>query len=237
MDQAVAQEDQRLEQAAEGSRIALAAHRWHWTRDETNPGRVSVREYARSVGRDERTIRDMVNAYTEWIAGGAPRADFADYQARAKLRGETLVATEAVAKARGVSLESARRHHTEEVREVKAAAEERAERRGTPVAEEIPKVAQDRAKARKADQHREAKRKEKTALRYAEMEGKIATAMRALRHVLAETDGVDFTPEERELLVDSLAQLRALLNLLDIRLTGASDIDWDAEMAKLGGQA
>lgn len=31
----------------------------------------------------------MVNGYVEWTVQGAPLAEFADYQTRAKLRGET----------------------------------------------------------------------------------------------------------------------------------------------------
>ncbi len=233
----VLREDARLEQAAEGTRLALAKHRWHWTLDESNPGRVSMNAYAKAIGRHHRTLADMVHGYQNWVAAGAAATEFSDYQAREKLRGETREATEAVAEAKGIGVESARRHHADEVREVKAAAQERAERKGTQVADEIKHVANSRASQARSEKKREEERKEAHTLRYLEAEGKIATAMRYLRALLDDTSGVPFTDEETELLSSSLGQLRALLNLLDVRLLDATDIDWDAEMAKMTGGA
>jgi len=227
--------DKRLEEAVESTRLELAQHRWHWTRDETNPDRVSIREYARAVGRSQTTVADIVNAYTEWSVRGAPDTEFGDYQARAKLRGDTLTAAEAVAKARGVTLDSARRHHTDEVRQVKAVAQERAERKGTTVEAEVASVADMRERVRQSGRNREAERKASHSLRYIEAEGKVAVAMRNLRAVLADTEGVEFTAEERELLSAAFGQLRAVLNLLDMRIIGTANIDWDAEVAKLDG--
>jgi hypothetical protein len=230
----IAEQDHRLEAAAVGSRMVLAEYRWHWTLDETNGNRNTIYRYAQIVDRDERTIRDMVRGYADYLAAPPGMGDFEESLARAKIRGNNLEATEAVAKAKGVTLETARRHHAAEISDVKAAATERAERRGTPVSEEIVAVAKDRAREQVIEKKRAAERKQKHSIRYVEMEGKIASAMRSLRYVLDETDGIEFGDEERELLVDSLAKLRALLNLLDVRLTGASDVDWDAEMIKLG---
>lgn len=225
--------DRELETAADRSRIALAEHRWHWTLDGANPERVSFREYARAIGRHDTTVRDMVNGFAAWREGCAPLTEFGDYQARAKLRGDTLAATEAVAQAKGVGIEAARRHHAAEVREVKATAQERAERRGTTVADEMTAVAAGRARARAADANAAAARKAAHSTRYVEAEGRIAVAMRHLRLVLDESEGVEFTADERELIADAIGQLRALLNLLDVRVLGSTDVDWDAELAKL----
>jgi hypothetical protein len=234
----VVAEDARLEKRAEGSRLALAKHRWHWTKDPDNPDRVAVRAYSRAIGRNERTIRDIVSGYEEWVRAGAPRSEFGDYQARAKMSGDTATATEAVAKAKNISVESARRHHAEEVREVKATAQERAVRNKTTVEAEVPRVADDRVKLAVSNAKRTAEKKAAHTTRYIVAEGKIAVAMRNLRSVLDEDAiGVEFTEEERELLMAALGQLRAVLNLLDVQLVGSTDVDWDAEMAKLTGGA
>src|SRR4051812_37900776 len=111
LDRTIVEADKRLETKSERAREELAKHRWHWTLDKSNPDRVSIREYARQIGRHQRTVQDMVNGYADWLAsstdGATPVSELADFQARAKLKGETLAATEAVAKARGVGIDSA----------------------------------------------------------------------------------------------------------------------------------
>jgi hypothetical protein len=234
----VIEQDNKLEKAAEGSRLKLAEYRWHWTLDESNPERVSIYRYAREIARGETTVRDMVRGYAEYLAAPRGTRTIEDALAKAKLRGETTTATEAVAKARGVSIESARRHHAEEVREVKATAQERAERRGSSVDEEISAVAAQREEFRKAAEREKAGRVKSHSHAFLRAEGKIARALQSLRSVLDDSEGVEFTDDERELLAVSMGKLRALLNLLDIRLVGkiGENIDWDAELEKLGSE-
>jgi len=57
-----------LEKSAESASEQLAKHRWHWTLDETNPERVSLRAYARDVGRAESIVRKYANSYADWTA-------------------------------------------------------------------------------------------------------------------------------------------------------------------------
>ena len=52
------------QQASARPSEALAQHRWHWTIDESNPERVSLSEYARSVGRHLSNIAAQVKGYT-----------------------------------------------------------------------------------------------------------------------------------------------------------------------------
>jgi hypothetical protein len=59
-------------------------------------------------------------------------------------------------------------------------------------------------------------------------------AEKELRTALAESEGVDFTPEERELYTVKSARLRATHNLLDLRISGSIEVDWDAELTKIG---
>ena len=65
---ALLEHDGELEAANEEAQIALAYHRWHWTKDESNPERVSIEAYARQVGKHESDIRKYVHAY-ELFAG------------------------------------------------------------------------------------------------------------------------------------------------------------------------
>lgn len=228
--------DRRLEREHEASSEALAQHRWHWTRDETNPRRVSVRTYARAIGRGETTIRDVVNGYQEWLdqgARGAPRT-LTEYMERAKVRGIKGEATEAVAKARGVGFGTARRHHSSDVEAVRRVAEGRAERRGTSVSEEIPGAADSLARANTMRLKRDAASKDRHTFRYFEVEKNLTVAKRALREAMTAAEGVDFTAEERDLLADAIGKVRGLLSLLDMRVTGTSGVDWDAELTKLG---
>jgi hypothetical protein len=232
----VVNKDHELEGTAERSREALARHRWHWTLDESNPGRVSIREYARQVGRDKRTIQDMVNGYATWAGGGAPPSELPDEMERAKLRGDKLDATEAVAAARGITVGSARRHHAEEVRQVQAAAAERVERstESTTTASEARKVAEGRVKGEAARKRIENEKRRAHTIRYVRMEGFIASARRSVLAALTESQDVQFTDEERELIQHAADELRSILNLLDLRIVGDTDVDWDAELAKLG---
>jgi hypothetical protein len=231
----VVAEDHRLEQVAERGREELAQHRWHWTLDESNPERMPIREYARQVARSERVIRMMVNGYASWTATGTRRGKLNDEIERAALGEEKLAATEAVAKARGISVGTARQHHADEIREVRATATERAERRGTKPTEEIEQVVEDRARVQRGVRQAESERKAAHTLRYVEMEGKIAAAKRYLSEALRVAEDVPFADEERDLISETIGELRALLNLIDMRVAGRADVDWDAELAKLSG--
>ena len=42
-----------------------------------------------------------------------------------------------------------------------------------------------------------------------------------------------FSDDEMELIRDSLARVKAVLQLIDLRMAGTPDIDWDAEAARL----
>jgi hypothetical protein len=227
--------DRRLETTAESTRLELAKHRWRWTLDETNPKRVSITEYAKETGRNRATVGQMVNGYAAWRDAGAGTDQFGDYLERAKLSGDKLAATEAVAQATGTSVGTARRHKASDIREVQATATERALRRGTTPAEEMPAVAAERQRASDAARKVEADRKAAHTLRYVEIEGKLATAKRYLADTLRVAEDVAFADDERELVTTALGELRAIINLVDMRIAGNADVDWDAELAKITG--
>lgn len=232
--------DRELEAVHEKSTEKLAKHRWHWTLDKSNPKRVTVREYAREVGRNLSTVQAMAKGYAAWstrdharVVGPGMPVTINDFIERAKLGADKAVATEAVARATGKSFGNTATGRRQEVREVLTTAQERAERRGTSVAEEAPKVADWREKGRQATK-REKDSRRAAHFMLVEFEGHIGAAMRRLRQALAIARDVDFDQEETELLEDSIAKLKMIVDLIDVRITGEKGgIDWDSEFSRV----
>lgn len=230
--------DHQLEEVANAADGQLARHRWHWTLDYTNPGRVDVAEYARQVGRDKSTIRVMVLGFdSHRQLGDASSSDLQDHISRARMGSETAAAAEAVAKARGVGLSSVRDPRTkagQDVRRVRDISRQLAEEHGTSIEAEAPKVAETIVRAERAAQATEAERREHTDLRFFEMERYLISAKRELLRAVKLAPQVPWDDEHRELLGDTLSNVKALLGLLDSAIAGISGTDWDAEFAKLG---
>lgn len=230
----VIESDHRLESTVTKASKALAAHRWHWTLDESNPHRVSIRAYARAVGRDPKTITGHANGYARFVAEGGAALGLNESIERAKMGAETEAATEAVANARGISLGITRKTRYTEVRRVREMARERAEKHGTSVEEEASKAAGWIVKAEKAKTNRQEERKQRLSLRFIEMEGKLHKAKRALTDALNLAHSVPWGDEERQLLSSAVGNVKSLLGLIELALVGSADVDWDAELASLG---
>ena len=235
----IIEEDRYLDESASIAGQALASLRWHWTLDETNTDRVSFRAYARAVGVAFATVRNMATGYAAWRSDSDIAITLAEAIERAKLSTEKEAAVEAVAEARGLKFNTAAQtgEYRREAATVLDIARDRAERRGTTVEEEIPAVAEFQAKASRAGKSQRAAHKARHGFRFIEVEGHLARAKSLLTKALAESEGVNFTDEETDLLRSTISNLKALLGLVDLRITGAADIDWDAELAALEGEA
>lgn len=226
--------DHNLEKTATKASEALARHRWHWTLDESNPNRVSIRAYARAVGRSDSTVGPMVSGYAAWSSGArASAGSLPEAIERAGMSAERETVVEAVAQARGLGFKRVRESRPDEVKRVREMARERAERHGTTIEEEAPKVAEWIVKAEVADRNRTEERKQRLGLRFVEMEGHLAAAKRRLTDALNLAHQVPWGTEERELLSHTVNNIKALLALIDTALGGVADVDWDAELAKL----
>lgn len=238
----VIQQDARLEKASEKAGEELARHRWHWTLDESNADRVSLKEYAREVGRSFSSIKPMVNAYVAWREASASEAlalpgqpvTLHDFTQRERLTTEQAVAVEAVAEARGTTFGGAahpnRRPDVDNVRNI---ARDRAARHGTAYEDEVREVAQWQEGARKVQAKTKADRAQRHTFRFIAVEEHLGKAYRALLAALNESEGVDWPDEERDLIVDTLGRVKAVIGLVDLRIAGSADVDWDAELAKL----
>lgn len=231
--------DHELESAHERATEALAEHRWHWTLDESNPKRITLREYGRRVGRNDRTIRRMANGYEAWLrrpAAAPPGSPvtLTEYIEQANLGAEKAEATEAVAAATGTTFSHVAKRKRDEVRDVVATARDRAERKGTTVSDEIPAVAEWREKSRQARQ-KEAQERSESRFVLVELEGHIGAAVRRLREGLLLAKEIDFDDEQIEMIADTLAKLRAIVALIDLKITGESGVNWDDEFARVMG--
>jgi hypothetical protein len=238
----VIDKDHQLEERATKATEALAKHRHHHTLDENNPNRVSIRAYADAVGRSYSTIRSMVTGYATWLTAekeasdrGAPITHSLNDQIQlAGLTTEKAAAAEAIAAATGTTAGNVTRAHRNEIADVVHHARERAEAKGTTVEEEIPKAASARAKDKARAKRVEESRKAGHTLVYLSLEGRFMTARRNLTDALKEAHDVDLSDDEMELLRDTVNQLKALIDLIGLRFGGTDDIDWDAELARLG---
>lgn len=233
----VIEDDHRLEHASSDASRKLMEHRWHWTLDKKNPGRVGLRAYAKQLGKTLPTIQRYAHGWEilSDTAGGVTPTEALE---RAGMGAETQAATEAVAKAHEVAFKTAREDHGPEVRRVRQMAREAAERKGTSVEEEAPRAAKVVYNATQAEKTHEARQRERYGLAYikAELEGD-----KARRHLLAMTkvmNGANFDHEERELLIHTLDSLRRLLDLMDRAIAGHIDNRWHDELRVVeGGQS
>jgi hypothetical protein len=144
---------------------------------------------------------------------------------------EKAEATEAVAKATGTAFTTAASHKRPEVRQVLDQARDRAERRGTKLSEEIERVAEWRESARRAEANEKAEIARTKSVMLVRLEGHLGSAIRDLREALAVARDIDFAAEQVELIAGTLASLRTIVGLIDVRLTGNAGVDWDRDFA------
>lgn len=227
----VVTEDHDIESRIGRMSERLAKLRWHWTLNEENPDRVSLREYAREVGRSPRLIGMYAKGYL--LFSEEDNLPIVEAIERASMGAETEVATEAVSKARGTTFTSTRQSRSTEIRRVREMARERAEQKGTTVEEEAPIVAEWIVKTEEAGKQVSSERKERLGLRFVEMEGKLDKVKRELVSAVRLAQDIEWGEEETELLTHTLDNIKALLHLIDTALVGSADVDWDAELAKL----
>lgn len=234
----VVAEDQRLDAEKRAATGALMRLRWHWTRNLDNPERVSAESYASDVGKAPSTIKADANGWQMKLDDHrrdvATMREDGEYRELAKVSETKRQAAQAIAEAEGIRVDNVLSHRRSDVRDLVNVAQDTAERRRTSVTEEIDRLAKQAVKDKQIDAKRKAEHKAKHTARWLSVEVKIGKAQRLLSDVLTETEGVEFIADERELMAEALGKLRAVLNLIDVRVVGTADIDWDAELAKMG---
>ena len=235
----IVREDARLEKAATAATEELASLRWHWTVDEDNPHRVSIREYAASIGRAEPNVRHMVNGYAEWLDKGAiagDRTDLADTIALNKFGSDKRAIVEAYTKATGVKPGNAvtgTNPHRSKVNAAHEIAKRRAADNGTSIADEAKDAVKWVVTGEKAKNRKRQNRKADHDYEFVMTYSALGRARKALVDAIEHMKGVQFRDEEREELVKEFDRLRAASRLAALELKGNSGTDWDAELAKL----
>lgn len=230
----VVAKDHELDGRAERSTEQLARHRWHQTLDADGPG-YSLRAYAKAVRRNEATIRKYAKGYAEWVRTSRTHP-LTDVLALVTMDAEKAEVAAIVAEVEGKSVETIahRRGGSDSLANTVDQARERAVRTGTTIGQAAREITERKVVAQRATHNRETEQRNRHTLRYVAIEGHLAGAKRKLNDALEAARDVGFDTDELELLQDTIAQVRALLNLIDLRLAGTPDIDWDAEAAKAG---
>jgi hypothetical protein len=244
----VVTEDARLEATAAGADEALARHRWHWTLDPSNGRRVALRQYAREVGRDIKTIHTHAHGYAAWIAqgdeaspiteDGVGQRTLGDQIERAGMSAEREAVVDAIAEAEGIAPSTVMRTRKPQVSRIREMARERAEDHGTTVEHEARKIADFSVKAQKARQRTTAERKAQVPLNVLELDATLTKAKRWLATALDQARALDWeenpdAADHQEILQDTLNGAKALLGLVALAIGGAADVDWDKELAAL----
>jgi hypothetical protein len=229
---AVIEQDHKLERATAKTSEQLAKLRWHWTLDETNPDRVSLKAYARGISRDRALVTKYAKGYASWQEGD-DIVTLSEAIERAGMGAEREAATEAVAQARGLGFSTVKQSRPTEIKRVREIARERVEQHGGTIEEQAEKAAEWIVKAEKADARQRDERKERLGLRFVEMEEELDAVKRRLIKAVNLAHDVPWGDEERELLGTTLANVKALLELINLALVGSADVDWDAELADL----
>jgi hypothetical protein len=240
--QEVIEKDQKLEAAAERSTEALAKHRWHWTLDISNSGKTSFRAYAKAIGRGEATVRTYANGYKLMVerAVDARPGRALSIQDAIRLSGQSAEKqefSEAIAEGSGEPVANVARGDNRSTDDIISQAKQRADRKGTDPVDEAKDIAKRRRQTREMADRQRKEKAEAKSIRFVEIEGDLAYAQRRLTNALQVAQDVGFSDEEMELLRDSLGKIRALLTLLDLRMAGTLNVDWDAELEKITGAA
>ncbi len=235
--------DHQLEQSASKASESLTKHRWHWTLDETNPDRVSIRAYARAVGRGHQTILAQVNGYAAWQAQGGPahRTTLGEQVERASMSVQKAEIVEAVAEANKVTFQGARQRYAPDVTRVREAVEKAVERKPDMTSEEktdyAKRTAETIARSKASEVTRRTERAKQRSAMFMRIDAKLAHARSDLQDVLHYGKDLGLSSDETEDVKGALDKIKSFANLIDLALTGSMDVDWDAELAKIGGES
>lgn len=101
--QHVVKKDAELTSIRDKAQEELAQLRWHWTLDESNAERLSVRAYTKQVKGDRHTIQSYADGYSVWVAAARPQGKLPEFIKRAKVSEERAAKIEAVAEATGLT--------------------------------------------------------------------------------------------------------------------------------------
>lgn len=232
----VPEKDRELETTAHRATEELCRLRWHWTLNPDNPERVSFKQYAHAVGRSPSTIKINARGYETWLEAckSEPSPSLNEHIERSNMSVEKAQAVEAIAEVYGVTFGYARQAHQKDIQSLRDSAKNKAAETGTSYPEALTELADWRKKSHEAHLRERSKMKEQHGLRFISIDDRLAKARQLLSNVLNEAHAVEWTEQEREILVDSVTKTKSLMDLIALAINGTVDVDWDAELIKLG---
>lgn len=225
-----------LSRTAELSTAELASHCYNMTLEPDGP-QYSFGEFAKAVNRPQQTIKSYAMGYAKTIEPtdsplGAP--DLPTSIAMSKVKTEKADAAKIIADIEGLAVSTVLAQKHSQLVETIDYSRERAAKNNTTVLDEVAEITKRNKISREARKKQQAERKKKHTFWFMDVSGELAKAKRGLAVALNSTEDVAFGAEEQELLRQHVDELRAVLTLIDMRLEGEPDVDWDAELAKLG---
>jgi hypothetical protein len=230
---AVAGRDRELRQAEQKTSEQLGKLRY----DNTIAAGETFTAYAKACGLGRAVVAHYAKAWEMFSkAKHGDASSFAECLVRAKYSEEQFEAIDAVAKARGVSHETARSHHRTEANRIRHIARDTAARTGKTVAEEAASLADFAERSRRSTTREAEERAERVDFRYIEVERYLLAAKRDLAAALR-VDTVEFDEEMKHLLVATIDKVRSLLDLIALRFAGVAEVDWDSELRRVLSEA
>jgi hypothetical protein len=227
IDEAV-EKDRRLERQAGQATLALMEHRYLCVKE------FGLRQYAKAIDKNFKTVARYARAWQMWqdegVSGVLTQRSPNDVLELAGLGQATREAADAVAEAKGIHVGQVRQSYPHEVRRVReAVADEPPETRPA----KAQKVAQQMEKTRRAQEEYRTERRGRMTTTYLDLEREVDKARRALTVALTIARESQMDEECVTLLTDSIVQLKTLLGLIDLAVSGKIDVDWDMEMRKI----
>lgn len=146
----VIQEDRDLQEVERSASEQLIRLRWHWTMDQSNPGRVSVAEYAQQVGVNQSTVYRSANGYLIFLSAKEDPFNSMSPSAavhRADMAVDRRRNVDAVAKAHGnIHPVNVEKNHRDELNRVRDAVRDHVETHPTASDDELQRIADRTAK-------------------------------------------------------------------------------------------
>jgi hypothetical protein len=229
----ISEKDKKLRETEGKAAEALCKLRYDNTIGLRDP-KPGFARYSKECGVTLQRVRSDALAW-ELKSNSRELLSIGEARLRVSASAEQADVIDVVAKAKGIAPKTVQNWHRDEVSAVRMVARERAEKSGRSVRDEAEDVVAFGQKKARSDAERRERDRAARTWQWIELEGCLANAKRYLQKA-ARVDA-DWKEDDREMISHSLEQLESLIKLIRAHVMGAENIDWDAELAKLGGEA
>lgn len=227
--------DRELEARASGAMRELMEHRWYWTLDETNPGRKTVTEYGRLVGRAQSVITKSARGYEILNLDVEMRPQ--DAYALAGMGEDKQIATKAIAEVDDLTIGGTETHRRPQIKALTAEIADLPDEEKETIARELAHdpgfmagaLAEHAADVTRRQAASKAGETARPPLRSAIGFGELRLAVSKVEKAAAGIDGDLLDDSGRQSLREQSRRMRALADYLDALAEG----NIDAELEEL----